>query len=335
MNKPGISTYCLILIALAGSSLTSYAQADSTRQEELVYVRYVNEFPPPGKQDKKKGIFGRIGNFIFGAKPAVLVKPVAILADNPNKYWVIDQQSHTVALIEENKGITLKPKGNIPAPPSSLVDLCELPGKGLLVTDSRLNKVFLISDDGKKVRIFNDSLQLNQPTGIAYLPVKDQVWVLETGAHRIAVLDNRGRLLKTVGLRGGKAGEFNYPTHIWIDQDGRVYVVDSMNFRVQIFNSNGGWEAMFGQAGDASGYFARPKGVATDSHGNIYVVDALFHTVQIFDRQGRLLYNFGNQGHESGDFWLPTGIYIDSNDYIYIADSYNARVQVFQLINHE
>ncbi len=329
----------LVVITAVAGRLTLLAQvavqADSTGHPELVYVRYVNEFPSPDKEKGKKGIFGRIGNFMFGARRAVLVKPVAVWATSPDKYWVIDQKSNTVALINENKGTTLKPKGKLTAPPNSLVDLCLLPGKGLLVTDSRLNQIFLLSPDGKKVTLFNHSLHLNQPTGIAYMPDKQEVWVLETGAHRIAVLDKRGNLLKTIGLRGNKPAEFNFPTHIWIDREGLVYIVDSMNFRVQVFNSDGGWVAMFGQAGDASGYFARPKGIATDSHSNIYVVDALFHTVQIFNRQGQLLYNFGHQGQKSGDFWLPGGIYIDNNDYIYIADSYNARVQVFQLINHQ
>lgn len=330
---------CLLLIGLLTlNHISGLAQEsinpDTVVQTEIEYIRWVSEFSSQDKKSNQKGLLGRVGEFVFGKKPAVLIKPIAIVANSPEKYWVIDQKSNTIALIEEQNGLTLKSKEGLEETFVSLVDICELPGKGLLISDSRLNQLFLASYDGKKIIALNDSLKLAQPTGIAYSKGKDEIWVLETKLHQIAILNTQGELLRTIGIRGNSAGEFNFPTHIWIDSKGLVYIVDSMNFRVQIFNPDGEFISMFGEVGDASGYFARPKGIATDSHGNIYVVDALFHTIQIFNREGQLLYSFGNQGHASGDFWLPLGIYIDSNDYIYVADSYNARVQVFQLINH-
>ena len=336
-NEIGI--YALVIGLFILSPLTTSGQdtlnVNNREQTELEYIRWVSEFSSQEKKTSKKGLFYRLGEFVFGKKPAVLIKPIAIVANNPEKYWAIDQKSNTIALIEDQKGITLKSKDRLEETFVSLVDICELPGKGLLISDSRLNQLFLASYDGKKIDALNDSLVLAQPTGIAFSKDTDEIWVLETKLHRIAILNKQGELLRTIGTRGNSTGEFNFPTHIWIDDNGLVYIVDSMNFRVQIFNNQGEFISMFGQAGDASGYFARPKGIATDSHGNIYVVDALFHTVQIFNRTGNLLYSFGNQGHEKGDFWLPLGIYIDSNNYIYVADSYNMRVQVFQLINHD
>lgn len=325
----------LMASALSGSLAQDVKGQDSTMIADMVYIRWVGEFPSEQKSSDKKGLFDRIGEFVFGKKPAVLIKPVAVLAHSPEMYWVLDQKNNSIALIDQQKGTTLNPKSKDGKSFSSLVDICELPYNNLLITDSRLNEIFLLTPGGKKVTVFNDSLNLQQPTGIAYSSVKDEVWVLETKAHRISILNSKGVLLRTIGSRGNGPGEFNFPTHIWIDHQGFVYIVDSMNFRVQIFNIEGEWVTMFGQVGDATGYFARPKGIAVDSKGNIYVVDALYHTVQIFNRGGQLLYNFGNQGHKSGDFWMPLGIYIDSDDYIFIADSYNSRVQIFQLINHE
>lgn len=326
---------CFVALSLTELIAQEAIVSDSTIEASMVYIRWVAEFPQTKTRNTKKGIFDRIGKFVFGKKPTVIVKPVAVLAHSPNKYWVLDQKDNSIAVIEQKKGETLKPKSKHIEPFSSLVDICEIPGKGILVTDSRLNKIYLLTHDGKKVFMFNDSLILQQPTGIAYLRGKDEIWVLETKAHRVAILNLKGELLRTIGERGNDPGEFNFPTHIWIDTQGLVYIVDSMNFRVQIFNSDGEWVSMFGQLGDATGYFARPKGIATDSKGNIYVADALFHTIQIFNKEGHFLYNFGNQGRGKSDFWMPTGIYIDNDDYIFVADSYNSRVQIFQLINHK
>jgi DNA-binding beta-propeller fold protein YncE len=337
MKKRVLPILTITLMAFSFSMLLAQvpAAADSSNQSDMVYVRWVSEFPSPDIKSSRNGVFGRIGKFVFGQKPTVLINPVAVFANNPDKYWTLDQKSNSVALIEEQKGSTLRPKSKLEQLPSSLVSMCMLPNGSFLITDSRIGRVFLLSNDGKSVTLLNDSLRLQQPTGIAYAKARHEIWVLETKEHRIVILNIKGELIRTIGSRGNDAGKFNYPTHIWIDDQEMVYIVDAMNFRVQIFNVNGDWVSMFGSAGDASGYFARPKGIATDSHGNIYVADALFHTIQIFNSKGHFLYNFGSQGRESGDFWLPNGIYIDSKDYIYVADSYNARVQVFQLINHE
>ncbi|MEN8247287.1 MAG: 6-bladed beta-propeller [Bacteroidota bacterium] len=335
--KSVLLKYLLIVVLILGSTV-SIAQdniADSTKKNSLKHIRWVSQFPSMEKRKNKKGLFSRLGEFIIGPKPVVLAKPMAIIAINPEDYYVLDQKRVSLAYIKEQKGKNLKPRSKLELPPSSLVGLCELPGKGFLVTDSRNNTIYFIFSDGKSASILNDSLKLNQPTGIAYLESKKEIWVLETKNHQISILNLQGEKVRTIGLRGVSAGEFNYPTHIWIDENEMVYIVDSMNFRIQIFDKDGKWVYMFGEAGDATGYFARPKGIATDSHGNIYVADALFHTIQIFNKAGQLLYNFGKQGREPGDFWMPTGIYIDKNDFIYVADSYNARVQVFQLINHE
>ncbi len=339
MNKL-INLYFLLALTSAiiavPNKLTAQDTIASNKGEmaEMSFVRWVSQFPSTQKEQTQKGLFERIGKFVFGKKPTVLIKPVAVFAHNPEMFWVVDQKTTSLALINQQKGSSLKLKSTNEEGVSALVDICELPGKGLLITDSRLNKIFLVPPGNKEATIFNNSLSLQQPTGIAYAKERDEIWVLETKAHRIAVLNSKGRLLKTIGSRGNAPGEFNFPTHIWIDRKGQVYIVDSMNFRVQIFNSEGKWISMFGQAGDGSGYFARPKGIATDSHGNIYVADALFHTVQIFNKEGQLLYFFGSQGRDKGQFWMPLGIFIDDKDYIYVTDSFNSRVQIFQLINN-
>ena len=48
--------------------------------------------------------------------------------------------------------------------------------------------------DEKKLIEFNDTNQLMQPTGLAYSAVNDEIWVVETGAHRISVFNRKGEL---------------------------------------------------------------------------------------------------------------------------------------------
>lgn len=296
------------------------------------HVQWVNQFPlitNKNKPSKKNWL----SNLLFGKKnQPKITKPNAIIALDSTHFFILDQGSGTIFDIQDTKVKIPKVfrKSKITFP--SLVGFCKLPTNDILFTDSRLNKIYRMNEKQKILQIFNDSLLLKQPTGIAYSAVSNQIWVIETKAHKISILNEQGKLVKTIGKRGNKPSEFNFPTAIWIDNYGNAYVIDAMNFRIQIFDKTGKNISIFGEIGNATGYFARPKGIATDSNGNIYISDALFHTVQVFDISGNFLYQFGKQGRGKGEFWMPSGIYIDNNDFIYVADSYNSRIQIFQLI---
>lgn len=337
MNKKDY-TYGLILLSFLIFSLAMSSQAQDIANSDYIlnsdttFIRWVDQYPSKEIKKEKKGIFNKIGKFFFGKTSVVLIKPVSVLGVTPDNFWVLDQGSGKILQIQKQEGNVPKFIDRNFSNLRSLVGICSMPDRRILFTESGINKIFKIAPDKKEIKILNDSLLLEQPTGIAYSEVTNEIWVVETHAHRISILDEKGNLIRRIGKRGNSPGEFNFPTFIWIDDSGTVYIVDSMNFRIQIFDKNGEFESMFGETGDATGYFARPKGIATDSYGNIYIIDVLFHVVQVFDSSGKLLYYFGGQGREKGQFWLPSGIYIDDSDYIYIADSYNSRIQVFQLV---
>jgi len=323
---------CIVVnLLLQGTKIVKAQTVTSNDSAKVGRIEWVSEFPSENKRPKS-GFFNRLGDLIFGGKNVPISKPVSVLAVNPDKFFVLDQKHGTISQIDNMEATNLKIRNKKSEHFNSLVAICAIQENEILFTDSYLNRIFRITPGKKDLRIINDSLVLEQPTGVAFSKVNDEIWVVETHGHRITVLDIHGKVKKHIGSRGTGPGEFNFPTHIWIDDNGTAYIVDAMNFRVQIFDRNCEFESAFGEQGDATGYFAMPKGIATDSYGNIYVADALFHTIQIFDRSGNFLYNFGGQGREQGHFWMPSGIYIDDNDFIYVADSYNSRVQIFQLI---
>jgi DNA-binding beta-propeller fold protein YncE len=297
------------------------------------FIKYVSSLPS-GDAHRNIGFFERVFNLIVGYEPVVINNPVVVSAIGINNFWIVNQGDGTILHFLDGK--TLKQqafKKNYNSFPS-LVGICSFMSEGILFTDSRLNKIFSLSEDGKQIKMLNDTINFSRPTGIACSDVTGEIWVAETGLHRISVLNKNGERKKTIGQRGSGNLEFNFPTYIWIDKAGRIYIVDSMNFRIQVLSPEGDFITAFGKQGDATGYFARPRGIATDSQDNIYVVDALFNVVQIFDISGKLLYYFGSQGNGKYQFWMPSGIFIDKNDFIYVSDSYNGRVQIFQLLKN-
>ena len=280
-----------------------------------------------GKGERSTGRI--IIDLIFGKSKLSLNKPMGITSGE-GYMWVINQGDGNVLRMEDNRAMLppaiRRTKTSFP----SLVGITKTDSGSILFTDSKLNKIFSLSADGRELNEFNPGLALNQPTGIAFSSKYREIWIVETASHRITVTDMHGNTIRQLGGRGTGKGEFNYPTSVWIDSQGIAYVVDALNFRVQIFDHKGRFINAFGKQGDATGSFARPKGIATDSYGHIYITDALFNAVQVFDNEGNLLYYFGTQGSDHGQFWMPSGIYIDERNNIYIADSYNSRVQIFK-----
>jgi len=328
--------FLMILVLMLFSGKTVQAQ-DTTYVDVLDFfeankVSWVSQFPPL-KEDVKQQRKGWFKRLLLGKKDLTsFQKPVDVIGLSPENCIVFDQGNGTLFFTEDNKLVIPKLLRKQETYFPSLVSACLLPDNSVLFTDSKLNEIFLLSQDKKQLTKLNKNLDLSQPTGIAYSTKTNQIWVVETGKHQINILDINGEHIKTFGKRGLEEAEFNYPTSLWIDKNGIAYVVDALNYRIQIFDADGNFMSMFGENGNGTGFLARPKGIATDSYGNIYVVDALFHGVQIFDIDGNYLYQFGKQGSRTEEFWMPSGIFIDEKDQIYIADSYNSRIQIFELI---
>jgi DNA-binding beta-propeller fold protein YncE len=298
-------------------------------------VEWIREYNNNVISNKEKGIGRILYDFIFGEDVTLFNRPFNLRLINSNSIWILDQGNKTILNFDLEKKTLNNPTEKIFP---SLVGICSDQNDNIYFSDSKKNTIFIKKAKSNQVEVFNVGSKLLQPTGLAYFASENQIWVCETGNHRLVQLNENGEIINTIGRRGTEKREFNFPTFLWIDFDGLVYIVDSMNFRIQILDSSGNVHFVFGEPGNATGFLARPKGIATDSKGHIYVVDGLYHTVQIFDKNGNFLFNFGYQGSAKGEFWLPVGIYIDDKDFIYVADSYNSRIQVFRLfekVKHE
>ncbi|MHC4642780.1 MAG: 6-bladed beta-propeller [Planctomycetota bacterium] len=273
-----------------------------------------------------------LAELIFGKKDiGVLLNPYAVLINEQDKLFIADTAGGVIHVFglnkrEYNQFSALSKDEKLIMPVAlAMVD------KSIYVVDSSIHKV-CVFDSGGKFKFSFGSEHLKRPSGIAYYVKQEKLYVSDTAAHTINVFNKAGEFEDKIGTRGMEPGEFNFPTHIWVDDGGQLYVSDTLNYRVQVFSSDGTFLKMFGRHGNRPGNFAHPCGIATDSFGHIYVTDRQFENVQIFDNTGRMLMAFGKEGNESGEFWLPAGLYIDNRNRIYVADSFNKRLQVFELI---
>lgn len=65
------------------------------------------------------------------------------------------------------------------------------------------------------------------------------VYILDSGNHRIQKFDPNGNFLASFGRQGQGPGEFQYPQSIDLDPGGNLYVSDSGNQKIQILKPDG------------------------------------------------------------------------------------------------
>lgn len=205
-----------------------------------------------------------------GTAPGLFQTPVGIAVDNRNKaLYVVDKLNHRAQRFDLN-GVFRLLWG-------SKCDLSQAsPGPGCR------------DPDGDGPLRLGDG-QFFEPTAIA-VDAAGNVYVTDTGNHRIQKFDLNGKFLAKWGRRGIGSGQLDTPRGLVIDTVvddkqrtvTRVQVVEQENDRVQVFDSEGGFRDLWGSTGRTEGRFQFPQDIGIDSAGNIYILELGTNRVQKF-----------------------------------------------------
>ena len=292
-------------------------------------IQWIGQVSSPADLGVKVPLISRISNFLTGGDKGreALVRPFGLAVDEAGNLCVTDTGSGAVSfydLAQHQYRRWTEVGGQRFDFPVAVAKR----GGLIYVADSGRQEVIVFNGQGQVQRRIRE--EADRPSGLAV--TGDRLYVACANTHVIRVYDLQGHALFQFGGRGVRPGEFNFPTHLAVDDQNRIYVTDAMNSRVQVFDAEGKFQREIGSLGDGSGHFSRPKGVALDRRGEVFVSDALFDNVQVFDGAGRFLMDFGSAGSQRGECWMPAGLAIAPGGRIYLADSYNGRVQIFQLL---
>jgi DNA-binding beta-propeller fold protein YncE len=206
---------------------------------------------------------------------------------------------------------------------------------GVLVSDSQEGTLTLLDRRLRPVAILG--AELERPTGIACSG--SHVFVSETGRHRLLELSvetnedgtiRRAETTRTIGKRGDKLGEFNFPTALAVDK-ASLWVADTLNFRLQQLDlKSGDFVNLFGQLGDSPGEMPRVKGLAVDASRQLWLSDAHLEQVAVYRADGTFLFSIGSTGTGPAQFSFPAGVAAHPDGRVAVVDSLNRRVQVFR-----
>lgn len=165
----------------------------------------------------------------------------------------------------------------------------------------------------------------SSPVGVTVSNSGD-IFVADSGKHRIRLFDREWRLIKNIGQFGKQVGQLGYPVGVAVSSKGDIFVSEVTNNRIQVFSSDGISKRMFPKNPvDLKG----PTAMAIDKNDRLLVFDRGDKFVKVFKNNGKLLFKFGGIGSTPGRFSFAMGIAVTPNGSIVVSDSGNRRIQFF------
>ncbi len=173
--------------------------------------------------------------------------------------------------------------------------------------------------------------RFDHPTGVEV--AGDEVFVSDSGNHRIQVFDRDGNFKRQFGIQD-QSGRLGRPMNLAI-KDSTLYIADEAHDSIQMYGLDGTPKGSIGGEGSEPGQFRNPGGVAVGSNGGLFVADYYNHRIQELQADGTFANQWGTTG-EAGvrpeQFNYPTDVAVGPrNHFLYVADGYNNRVQVLAL----
>ena len=202
---------------------------------------------------------------------------------------------------------------------------------------------------------------LNRPTAIAVDDAAKEVYIADSGNHRIAVFDsNTGAFKRMFGGSGERptaagggaydpngavAKQFRDPTCVKIAKDGMVYVCDRSSNRIQVFQKSGTFVKEMIIAKETKGATATIGSLTLNSAGSVwdvafsadagqrylFVADGHNDRIRVLRRDTLAeVGQIGDGGRQPGRFLAPGSVAVDSRGVLYTGEQHHAkRVQKF------
>jgi DNA-binding beta-propeller fold protein YncE len=163
-------------------------------------------------------------------------------------------------------------------------------------------------------KVINIRSEVKGARGIA-LDKQGNIYVADTGHHRVAVFDKDGKLVRAIGSEGSEAGQFGDPEDVAIGPDDLLYVLESSSpSRVQVFSLDGKFQRVLADG------FCSPAGFTVGPDGMIYVANTCAGRVDKFAPTGEAKAQFTGGDNPSTRFEQPVDVAVSKAGLIYVAD---------------
>ncbi len=165
------------------------------------------------------------------------------------------------------------------------------------------------------------------PRGIA-VDADGNVWVTDTGTHRVRKFSGNGEPLASFGRRGAESGEFNEPVGIAVGADGAIYVADAGNARIQKFDKELKLAAVWPVESWADRSPLNKPQLELLPDGRLMATDGPHGRIMLIDREGLVVAQLDTVAEVP--LFFPAGIAFDAErGYVYVTDGLAGHVRRF------
>ena len=204
--------------------------------------------------------------------------------------------------------------------------------------------------------------------GVAFSPDGNKLVVSDSGNNRVLIWNSipttngqpadvvLGQATFTTNATGISATGFNYPTGVFVSQDGKLFVSDFRNNRILIWNSipatNGAAaDLVLGQdnfttntAGNSALKMNQPWGIWVSPDGKLLVADSSNHRVLVWNSVpttngaaadiviGQTGFDLSTSGTAADKLFTPPGVTVSTDGKLAIGDFNNKRVLIYNSI---
>jgi sugar lactone lactonase YvrE len=187
----------------------------------------------------------------------------------------------------------------------------------------------------------DETVAFYMPAGLA-LDSRGNLYILDTGNHRVQKFSPEGRYLASFGRQGQGPGDFSYPDSIDIDAEDMVWVSDPNNQRIQVLTPEGAERRTLSFVKERVGKICRTKsGLVMAGGGGVFFIDpgseeekkALPKLFKKLDLNGKVVGEYGEPFEFDHPLVNQMGnqvtFAVDENDCVYLAYHYQNRVDKY------
>ena len=172
--------------------------------------------------------------------------------------------------------------------------------------------------------------QFRQPQAVS-TDNKGNLYVADTGNHRVQKFDGQNRFVDMVGGFGWDQEQFQRPMDVCADNGLDVFVADYENRRIVRCDNQLHWISTFTAraAADERLQLGFPSSVSISIHADLYVVDSENGRVLKLNSLWQPELSFGNYDWGEGGLSEPASIYVARDDRIYVSDRQAGRISLY------
>ncbi len=174
------------------------------------------------------------------------------------------------------------------------------------------------------------AIRLSQPLGMS-VDQEGNIYIADTGNHRVLKCDPQGKLVREVGGFGFGAQQFDRPVDVWVDNSLNVFVADYNNQRLQRYDKDLNFISSYSsdEALDESLRFGYPAALALSHQGELFVAEHEFNRVLRFEALGSPKASFGDFNWGEGRLERPAKIFISQRGEVWVSDSLRHAIMVY------